>query len=158
MFDRYFRCEGDRCENVVDARLLPSVSSSSGISPSKKGSLIDGMDTERIDSEPLSVEGAGTRSARVEAKVCRGSGWKVALVGVVSSSSFAFKPVLSPSVSLSSSNAASPRSMARSPWPGLGGTSMTLQLAPRRCLVSCGAVGGARLDAAGVTDGPVTLR
>ena len=156
MFGRYFRCEGDRCENVVDARLLPSVSSSSGISPSKKGSLIDGM--ERIDCEPLSTEGIGACSVKVEADTSRGSGPKVALVGVVSSNSFAFKPVRSPSVSLSSNIAASSRSTARSPHPGLGGSSTTLPLALRRCLASWGAVGGARVDAAGITGGSVTLR
>lgn len=141
---------------MVDARLLPSVSSPSGISPSIKGSLIDGMDMERTDCEPLSLEGGGTCSVRVEADSYRGSVWKVALVGVgvFANTSFALKPVLSPSVSLNSSNAASSRRFAKSPWPGLAGTSTTLPLTLRRCRVS----GGARLAGGEATSGSLTLR
>lgn len=76
--DRYFLCEGDLCEKVVDARLLPSeVSSSSGISgisDSRVGSRIAGIERDRRGKKSLSGKGGtGFRSVRVVADSDRGS-------------------------------------------------------------------------------------
>lgn len=159
--ERYFLCEGDLCEKVVDARLLPSeVSSSSGISgisDSSVGSLMAGMESESRARSSVSRTGSGF-SVRVVTDTDRGSaGWKVALVGVLADGASRFSEV-SPSVSLSSSRAASSSRMVNSPGAMLGVTSTTMP-GERRGRTTCGVGGAARLDAGAVAAGvSVTLR
>lgn len=155
MLERYFLCEGDRCDADVDARLLPSTSSSSGISPSMLGSLIDGMETECSERDALSVDGALTCSVRVDEDADRTSGKKVQLVGVLRSAacSGSHGLLISPSLSFISSSAASSSRVASSPYPGLEGGSAEIVIPIRCTRAICGVICAERVDVGAVTAG-----